>query len=219
MPITLFGSATADAAGVTMPASVAANDIAIFVDCAFDGDGTPPSTVTPSGFALIGSSVSSNLPSDGLSVRANISRKVLAGSEGGSTITGMTGTNSSNKAILVFRPTVGTWGTVSSVNAVAQDSDPGDQTVTVGAAPGLVIAWASIDGAVTDLTMYPSADGTVSMGSPTLIVGYIIYNAGAANNTVSTSIPRGAFGSFWYPLIVPPSSKLSPAARLTYLRR
>lgn len=198
--IAFFASATSTATTATMPSSIAANDVAILVNGAFDADASPPASVYPSGWTAIGSSVSADLSSGGISGRANVSYKILAGSESGSTITGMNGSNSEYMVILVFRPSAGTWGTPSSVNAVMADADPADQTVTVGSAPGLVIGWVVSDGVALDITMNPSQDAFVSAGSPDLRVGYIVYNSGPSNNTVSSSITYGGLGSFWFPL-------------------
>lgn len=198
--IAFFNSASASAASVTMPASVLANDIALLFDNAYNS-GAAPSSVTPSGWSAIGSSVTTTI--EGYGLRCNVSYKVLAGTEGGSSITGMDGLAES-KILVVFRPSSGTWGAASSVNAFAGTTTPTDQTVTVGTAPGIVLAWAydGYDGA-PGLGMSPAAGGGLSNSG--LDVGYIIYNSGAANNTVSNTmgggdVPGGAMGSFWLPL-------------------
>lgn len=201
--IAFFGSATSTGTNVTMPASVLANDIAILVDGAVDITTTPPSSVTPSGWSAIGSSVSTTLNGDSAS-RVNVSRKVLVGSEGGSSIAGMSEGIAQAKVLLVFRPSSGTWEAASSVNAVAQDTTISNQTVTVGAAPGIVIGWA-YDGyeSAAGLGMSPAADATISVAGSALQVGRRIYNSAPVNNTVSTTMgasPGGAMGSFWLPL-------------------
>jgi hypothetical protein len=200
--IAFFASATSNASTVTMPASVLANDIAILFDCASDADGSAPSSVTPSGWTAIDTSKSANnLASSGVDVRFNMSFKVLAGSEGGSSITGMNGNNNNTKVLLVFRPSSGTWGSPSSIGNVLGASTPTNQTVTVGAAPLVVLGCAMdpISGA-PGLGMSPAADATVQDGFAIGKAGYKIHNTGPSNNTVSATESTGALGSFYIPL-------------------
>lgn len=203
--IAFFNYATNTGTGaVTMPASILAGDIAVLVDSAYnDAPTAAPSSAYPSSWTAIGSSVTHNETSTGIRHRTNVSYKVLVGSESSSSISGMSGAFDA-KVILVFRPTGGSWTAPSSINAVAQGTQPSNQTVTVSGDPGVIIGWASdMMATAPDLGMSPAATATYSDGVNALDVGYLIYNSGATNNTVSTSgmaTYGGAMGSFWLPL-------------------
>lgn len=128
--------------------------------------------------------------------------KIASGSEGGTTITGMTGSDHA-VIMLVFRPTfsasvsTGTWNSEGS-----DDVDPASQTVTPPTANPVVVLYAvgSRDGAQTFSSQSPSFDGTVSVNNgsaESLLIGYSVYNSNASEHTadVGNLGTRGTFHS------------------------
>lgn len=172
--LALFGSAIANAATITWPASVAAGDVAVLFDVA---GSTGPAAVTPSGFT------NHVNVTDGF-VRNMISSKVCTGSESGS-LTGMSSTTM-NKVLLVFRGGATTI-TPSTFNSQQTAGDPTLQTVAAsgGVAPLVVLGMAyGSAGSAAFSTASPAFDGTVTTATALLITGYKIYNSAPANHSI-----------------------------------
>lgn len=196
--ITFMSAIASTLETITVPGARQANDMAVMVDVAMAATGTPPSSVVPAGWSALGSSVTAVIGGI-LGLRYTASYKVLAGSEG--LTTGMNGAAKNNKMMFLLRPSIGgIWGTPGSVNAVAQNSTPSNQTVTVVPGVQIVIGMA-YDAEAEGLTlgMSPSAFALQNNGQG-LQTGYIIYPSGAVNNTVSSTTTAGALGSFYIPL-------------------
>lgn len=194
--ISFFGSSVSTGSTITWPASVAAGDLAILFDFALNGTASAPTSVTPSGFSAIGSSLTDT--TGGLGSRFNIWRKTLVGGE--TTLTGMTGTASSAKMLAVFRKTAGNWGAAASVNQTISNAfaTPTPQTVTAGSAPLLVIA-ANMFGN-SDGSLSPTAGGSFDDAVTDSEVFYTIYNTAPSNVTVNRGASAGGLASFYIPL-------------------
>lgn len=172
-------SATSTASTVTWP-TVAAGDIAYLFDAAANNSGSP-TLVTPSGFTSIVSEAWATYWASG------ISQRICDGSETGS-ITGMAGTNSNNKVLLVFR---GTRAVASVENSTptkqGTTGNPSSQNISASgqATPLIVLGMAySGSGAVAFATASPAFDATVVNSASRLMVGYKIYNSSPANHAI-----------------------------------
>lgn len=167
-----YASSTTDT--ISMPAGIAAGDIAILYDAAFD-TGSAPASVYPSGFTAIGTSQTSV---SALGVRFNVSRKILTGSE--TTVTGMNGAVAVEKLLLVFRKSGGDWHAPGSISAEASAlASVSDQTVTVGTG-AMVVLGAVMGQSGFVLSMSPAADAT-KQGDVSFEAGYKIYDSSPAD--------------------------------------
>ena len=180
--LSFFNSATSSATTITAPTSISAGALIILVDHARNTSGTPTS-VTPTGFTLItGGSITGG---DNLT-RTNLTYKIADGSEGGTSITGMAGTNFVRKTMFVFNGGIAsvTPSTVSSSGIT--DGDPAAQNVAsgTGTPPLVVIGSAICKNVNPTLSMSPTEDGSVSNGR--VVTGYKIYNSSPANVSVDT---------------------------------
>jgi hypothetical protein len=185
LTLSFFASATATSgATITAPASINAGDLIVLIDWGGMASGSPPTAVTPSGFTKDHDSVNSALNND---CRLIISRKIAAGTEGGTSITGMSADSNIRKIMMVFRGSsaIATATPSSFFDSGFTNGDPSAQTVTAsGGTPPLVAIGATMcrDTANPTITMTPN-DGTVSAGTR-LRAGYKIYNASPANVSV-----------------------------------
>lgn len=177
--LAFFASALSTASTITWPASVAAGDIAVIVDCARNTLATNPGAVTPSGFTNMVNNIGIG------NSRYMVSRKLLLGSETGA-LTGMNGTAANDKVLLVFRGGA-TALSSSTWNQEGTTGDPASQSVLAsgGVAPLVVVgaAFAQTGSAVFS-TASPAFDATVINGSTDLRVGYKIYNSAPADHTI-----------------------------------
>lgn len=195
-------SAMAAASSVSMPAGIAAGDLAVLFDFALDT--SVPTDATPSGFTAIGTSQTSL--NGGIGIRWNQSYKVLTGGE--TTVTGMSAFLVA-KNLLVFRVTgAGSWGAPASIGQeVGQygGTMASDKTVTVGVAP-LVVLGCIFGGASGDLDMSPAATAEQNLDADSqgwLNSGYIIYNSAPSDNTVGSTDDAAdlAVAAFYIPLV------------------
>lgn len=180
MTLSKFGDGiSADSSTVTMPASVQSGDIAVMCDN-MRANSPGPTTVVPSGFTQFGSTLT--VTNVATIAKRVLSYKILDGSEGGSTITGMSGNGA--KSVIVFRSDVaGTWGAPSDVAEDLTNSDPSDQTINVGASPLVCLAWYESSAAVSPRSFSPSEDAEITVVSPTSYLKYKIYNSSPSNTT------------------------------------
>lgn len=174
-------SADSDAQTITCP-SVQAGDVGVLIDGATNGSGTP-SNVLPSGFTQI---QTSNIDF----ARTTMSYKVFAGSEGGSSLTGMNGVASNAKILLVFRPT----GVVSSVGVSTflqetTNSNPASQSIAASgqSAPLIRLAAAAVGSNSTPPPFTAGTfDATVTKagGFSAIRIGYTVQNSSPTDDTV-----------------------------------
>ena len=98
--ISLFASATSDTSTITVPSGVQAGDFMALFDIAQNTSGTP-TLVVPSGFTQ-------DREANGNQRRIiNSYKQILSSADAGTTLTGMNGTSTNNKILLVFRGTRG----------------------------------------------------------------------------------------------------------------
>lgn len=166
--------------------TIAAGDLAVYIDFAFDGGGAP-SAVTPSGFSNAISTSGGTSPGG----RGMVSVKKLTGSEG--SVTGMNA-DVEDKVGLVFRPSSafttitasGISSSITSSNPTAQVCDPSAETSAV-----ILLGIAAMDDATVSFSTFsPAATGEVSRTDNDIVVGYSIFN----NNPLSTTIDMADFG-------------------------
>lgn len=170
---------------------IAAGDLCIIANLASD-DTVTPTSVVPSGFTQI--STSDTGTGFGQHQRFNFFYKVLAGSE--TTLSVMTGNQAEDSLAVIWSKSSGTWGTPQSVvNAfdLSGATNPANQTITAGSgtAPLLVFGINTVFINTTPLgqvhiVMSPTADASVATTQYTSL-GYKIYAASPANNTISSN--------------------------------
>lgn len=158
--------------------SIAAGDLAVYIDKA-NGTSGDPSAVTPSGFT-------NNVSTAGSDRRGMISVKKLTGSEG--SVTGMNGDAFNRKIGLVFRPARSFTSIVASTptsqitagNPSSQVINPSSETT-----PVIVVGVASAFGATTSFsTASPAFDATVAAASTWMLAGYKLYTENPVSHTI-----------------------------------
>lgn len=175
-------SATSDTQTITCP-SVSQYDIGVLFDVA--SDATTPANIIPSGFTQLQTSTI-NI------ARTTLSYKILAGTEGGASLTGMNSTDTA-KVLLIFRPNSGILGV--GVSAFLQETINGDPASQLIAASGQVAPLIRLaSAAVANPT--PSSpptftagtfDGTVPRAGANGVAiraGYTVQNSSPSNDTV-----------------------------------
>lgn len=179
--ISFFDSASSNASTVTVPAGIQGGDIAVLIDFALNTSSTVPTSVLPTGFTLINGVASISGTNRG---NARFSYKILNGTEGGSSLTGMNN-DFESKVLFVFRGNVPiSVASVQNAGGTIGAGTPSSRSITAsGGTPPLLVLGASGGGAA--LTGSPAFTSTVSETYARL--GYIIYNSSPANNTVTSS--------------------------------
>lgn len=197
--ITFVASATSARANITIPATAQPGDLAVLFDIATSGSAMSP--VVPSGWAQIGTS----LGGLGDAVMTVASRRVLEAGNPGSSVAGMDGNIEDAKIMLVFRPTMGTWGAPASGGEIVATGNPGSatsQTIATGATPYVAIAaWGG--NAAPDAGFSPAHDGQVTRGA-TRIARYRVFNNSPESVAVTADAPGGGWRmvrSFRIPLL------------------
>jgi hypothetical protein len=169
-------SSTNNASTITVPNDVVASDLLVLYDRAGNTSGFP-TAVTPTGFTqILNQTGSTNL-------RFVCSFKIAAGTEAGTTITGMNGNNLNGKILMVFSTNGATAGAAFDVAFQNTDGDPAAQTVNASgqSTPLVVIAYMR-QVTITSQSFSPTEDGTVPFGAQTAY--YKMYNASPADVTV-----------------------------------
>jgi hypothetical protein len=138
--ITQVLSATSTAATIAAPPGIQAGDLLVLFDQAVSVFMGQPTLVTPSGFT---NRIDLGFTSSGVTgVRCAVATKLAVGTEGGTSLTGMSGATSNDKALLVFRGNVPAVShTVADAGQEGTDGNPAAQTITAasGVAPLVVI--------------------------------------------------------------------------------
>lgn len=181
--VTEFASATSSDATITAPANINAGDIIVLEDRATNIS-TIPTSVVPTGFTSI-----SNLgwTAASVGIRSVLSYKVADGTEGGSTITGMSGNANTQKMLYVFRPNRAPSSvSVGSMHEEYTESAPADQVVTTGSSdvPAIVLAAYGSSGTISPRGFTPAKDGEINSGTSAYLA-YKIYNGSPADVTIS----------------------------------
>jgi hypothetical protein len=190
LTLEFVASAVSSGSSVTIPASAAAGDLAVYIDYAVNQESidiTPPSSVTPWGFSnFVNRGVTWNAgPLNDFGARGMISRRILTAGDPGSGRTGMTGNNSNSKILMIFRPSLAATAAVASVSSQATNGNPSSQSVLAGsgAAPLVVIGAAAHGGGLGSFST-TSPSFTAQETRNRLRAGYRIYNTSPADHTV-----------------------------------
>lgn len=111
-------SASSSSSSITIPAGANVGDIAVLFDYAVAFTTTIPTTVVPSGWTSV-----SNLSAGwSTGTRSIVSYKKLLSGDPGSSITGMSGTSSTNKQMIVLSPS----SPITTVTVSGYDSEIAD---------------------------------------------------------------------------------------------
>lgn len=174
---------------ITAPTGIQAGDLIVFWDLRFE-TGTANA---PSGFTI---AVSSSVTG----MRSAISYKIAAGTESGTTITGMTGASQSYQVILaVFRGNIPIGSVaVGSTHQEETANAPANQVCAAsgGTAPLAVIATYSNapPTAIATRGFSPAEDGEIATGSTHGFLKYKLYNSSPADTTL-TQTDNGTFNT------------------------
>src|SRR5690349_13501469 len=167
-------SADSDQSTITCPV-VAPNDIGVLFDTATNGTTPFPSNAIPSGFTQLQTSTLTSFV-----YRSTLSYKVFSGSEDGSILSGLTGTLSMAKILLVFRPTfaVANVGVSTFLQETTQNAPSSQLIAASGQAAPLVRLAVCINGSAASVPSFTSGtfDTTLTRtGSDSgMRVGYAI---------------------------------------------
>lgn len=169
---------------------ISSGDLCVIANLCSD-DTTTPTSVVPSGFTQL--STTDTGTGFGQHQRFNFFYKVCTGSE--TTVSVMSGNQADDTLAVIWSKSSGTWGTPASVvNAsdLSGATTPANQTITAGSgtAPLLVVGincvFINSPTGVVNLIMSPTADASFTTSQYTSL-GYKIYAASPANNTISSS--------------------------------
>jgi len=182
-------SSTDNTTTIVAPSGIQANDILVFsnyVPNYFSG-------TVPSGFTEI-------VLTEANIVDHRTSYKIADGTEGGTTLTGMFGSDFAC-ILLVFRPDFTPSASFATWNSEGTDDDPASQTVVSPTdKPVLVIYAAGSRTAVPSFSSEsPAFDGTISVGptGASLLIGFSAYGSNAPSHTadVNAASTRNTFHS------------------------
>lgn len=174
--ISIFGTNTASAASITLPASINAGDFIILDQ--FTRNIGLPASVTPSGFTNIYDFNDGNN-------KSMLDVKIAVGNEGGTSVTGMDGINDYKTVTVVRGDKPIKSYTVNSQNTQSTSGNPTAQSCTAvnGPTPLIIMAhWAS-DGTVNPRTASPAMDAELSP-NVNFYTGYKIYNSSPATHSI-----------------------------------
>lgn len=175
--IAFRSSATSTGSTIVAPSNIVAGDLLVLYD---NVAGSAPSSQVPSGFNTI-----TDIPYLA-SRRAVCSYKIATGSEAGATLTGMSGSTTMAKILLVFSTNGATAGTVKSIQSYYDDGNPPAQTITSGSGTAPLLVCGFIRSPTgSGNSMSPTQDGIILNG--TVHYGYYkIYNSSPSNVTFDT---------------------------------
>lgn len=97
-------SVTSTSATITIPSSAQIGDIAVLFDVAYNSTSTAPTSVTPSGFSSLQTPIGTSAITP--ATKTAIWYKTLVSGDPGSSLTGMSGTTSTQKLLIIYRPTL-----------------------------------------------------------------------------------------------------------------
>lgn len=191
--LTFVGSTTSTGSTIDPHGDTVIGDLAVLVDQKFVLNGGAPAAVVPTGFAQI-SSLGLTFAAgffDDEGNRVVISCRKLAST---GTITGMSGGDRINKALLIFRPNAEIDAiSFSTPNEQATTGNPSPQSVlAVGQSPPILVIGSAANSGATgapSLSLSPAVDGTInSVSGPTyLSVPYKIYNSSPADHSIDAN--------------------------------
>lgn len=169
-------SSTSSASTITVPSDVVAGDLLVLYDTPVNLSGFPTSVV-PTKFSTILNSTSGNAR------RTVCSYKIAEGTDAGTSITGMNGTNANSKILLAFSTNGATAAAAYDIAFQSTDGDPTAQVVNAsGQTTPLVVLAFMRQATATGQSFSPTEDGTVT--DLTSKGYYKIYNSSPADVTV-----------------------------------
>lgn len=176
-------SATSLTNSITVP-TVAAGDLIVFANHATNDPAPAPALVTPSGFTNLANVTTG-------ASRASLFYKLAAGTESGSSISGMNSDLYMSIALITFRrsPAAAT-ATPSSWNSEITDGNPTQQTVSSsgGIVPLVVIgsygSVAAVDPRTFTVGGSAAKDNELAVSGNALYLAWKIYNSGPADVVV-----------------------------------
>lgn len=188
-------SSTNNTTTIVAPSGIQADDILVFSNYVLNySSGTVPSGFT--GIVLTEVNV----------VDHRTSYKIADGTEGGTTITGMTGSDFAC-GLLVFRPNFTPSVSFATWNSEGTDGNPASQTVVSPTDKPVLVIYAA--GSRTSVPSFssesPAFDGTISVGptGASLLIGFSAYVTNAPSHTadVGDSGNRNTFHSGYLQLV------------------
>lgn len=183
----IASSTVTNVSTITAPANIQAGDLLIIAHMGSDGDGSPPSQVTPAGFTLLNTAFDN--AASKFSWRTSVHYKLATGAEASGSFSVILGNDSGpagRATFMVFRRSI---PATSIVAAGSLTSAGTDLTILSGAGtvPLLVfgVAMMNEDGehaAISNYVMNPVGDGVVANGADgeefLLVSRWKIYNVG-----------------------------------------
>lgn len=191
----LFASATSAAASVTAPAGIQKGDLMVLIDAPESAVAINTASV-PSGFTQF-----RDVPSSGWETKAVMSYKIADGTEGGSTITGMTGAVENAKVLLVFRgrARITTMTMVANSNNISNGDPSGVianfSGITPAASPVIAMGTVQCRGATPPPFQTQSPAFAASLTGGHLRVGYTIYDKAAALSNQNVDLDDNGQGN------------------------
>lgn len=194
---TYITNSTSTTSTITVPATAQAGDIAYLVDMSYNASTTAPTTVTPTGWTAMNSSVNQTTTP---ACRGNTWYKILSSGDVGATVTGMSGTSSTQKMIMIYRPSL--TPNASTYNGGSQQATaavPTNQTLSLtnwgGYQPwGVGFAIYSSSGTITTRGSTVTASRELNVGT-TLYVKTFEWTDGTQPFTLDSTISMADYGS------------------------
>lgn len=191
----LFASATSAAASVIAPAGIQKGDLMVLID-APESAGAINTASVPAGFTQF-----RDVPPTGWETKVVMSYKIADGTEGGATITGMTGTVENAKVLLVFRGKARITGmTMVSQQYDVSNGDPSGVVAnfaayTPAASPVIALGTVQCRGATPPAFQTQSPAFAASLTGGHLRVGYTIYDKAAALSNQTVDLNDNGLGN------------------------
>lgn len=173
--------ATSTASTIVVPNTIQAGDIAILIQVA-TSTGTP-TDVNPTGFTALSTNTGAIFGSF-YTNRTSTNYKILDGTEGGATLTGINGNTTNSKYLYIFRPNIPAASVSVTRTYQATDNDPTQQSIIAsGEYPMIFIAFYGSNAAISTRTFSPSEDAEVQISTGSYSK-YKIYNSSASDTTI-----------------------------------
>ena len=205
LSFSLRGSASSSGSTITTPSNTVAGDLIVYAEFARNSDAAvAPTTVIPTAYTAIGSSLSATAGAEGW--RLNVAYKIADSGDASTSKTGMND-NYMNKVMLVFNPgTTILTTTLSTPNAEITAGDAALQTVLASGQPTPLMVFRVIASPTNSYgyTAYSPADdgsGGSAQALNSVQVGYKFYNSGStpADCTINITDSGAMNAAFsWY---------------------
>ena len=184
-------SATSSASTITAPAGIQAGDLILFMDHGENLAPGAPAAVAPNDFTAITDSITDPFG------RTTLYYKIANGTEGSSSLTGMSGTDYQQKLICVFRGDVPIKAvTIQNLQSTVTDNNPSSIAITSGsgAVPMIVVGCYFVynTGAVNPRTFSPAKDGEVA-NSDDMYIAWKFYDVGETPANVTIDMDDEGF--------------------------